>query len=91
MNPPEDLLPTVLDPAQPGALTPAAGAASVVPSLIAIAGETAAWRYIDFFTANIRNPNTRRAYRAPVASSSPGAKHGGAPWVRSGRSTCPPI
>jgi hypothetical protein len=22
----------------------------------------AAWRNIDFFTANIRNPNTRRAY-----------------------------
>ena len=22
----------------------------------------AAWRYVDFFTANIRNPNTRRAY-----------------------------
>ena len=33
-----------------------------VPSLIAAAGEQAAWRYIDFFTANIRNPHTRRAY-----------------------------
>lgn len=33
-----------------------------VPALIADAGEQAAWRYIDFFTANIRNPNTRRAY-----------------------------
>jgi site-specific recombinase XerD len=34
----------------------------LVPSLIAAAGEQAAWRYIDFFTANIRNPHTRRAY-----------------------------
>jgi Phage integrase, N-terminal SAM-like domain len=24
--------------------------------------EEAAWRYVEFFTANIRNPNTRRAY-----------------------------
>jgi hypothetical protein len=29
-----------------------------VPALIAAAG----WRYVEFFTANIRNPNTRRAY-----------------------------
>jgi len=34
----------------------------LVPALIVDAGETAAWRYIEFFTANIRNPNTRRAY-----------------------------
>jgi site-specific recombinase XerD len=34
----------------------------LVPALIVIAGDQAAWRYIDFFTANIRNPNTRRAY-----------------------------
>jgi site-specific recombinase XerD len=33
-----------------------------VPALIADAGEPAAWRYIEFFNANIRNPNTRRAY-----------------------------
>jgi site-specific recombinase XerD len=34
----------------------------VVPALIADAGEQASWRYVEFFTANIRNPNTRRAY-----------------------------
>ena len=34
----------------------------VVPMLIADAGEQASWRYVEFFTANIRNPNTRRAY-----------------------------
>src|SRR3954447_353326 len=35
---------------------------SIVPALIADAGEPAAWRYVEFFAANIRNPNTRRAY-----------------------------
>jgi hypothetical protein len=52
-------LPVALDP---GTVAPVADAAPVVPALIADAGEAAAWRYIDFFTANIRNPNTRRAY-----------------------------
>ena len=35
---------------------------SAVPALIADAGDLAGWRYVEFFTANIRNPNTRRAY-----------------------------
>ncbi len=34
----------------------------IVPALIAHAGDAAGWRYVEFFTANIRNPNTRRAY-----------------------------
>ena len=34
----------------------------LVPALIADEGDSAAWRYIEFFTANIRNQNTRRAY-----------------------------
>jgi site-specific recombinase XerD len=34
----------------------------LVPALIANAGAAAGWRYVEFFTANIRNPNTRRAY-----------------------------
>ena len=33
-----------------------------VPALIAGAGESAAWRFLEFFTVNIRNPNTRAAY-----------------------------
>jgi site-specific recombinase XerD len=45
---------------QPGLVE--AGLAHVLPSLIAAVGDQASWRYIDFFTANIRNPNTRRAY-----------------------------
>ena len=34
----------------------------IVPALIADLGDDATWRYVEFFTANIRNPNTRRAY-----------------------------
>ncbi len=33
-----------------------------VPSLIVHAGDRAAYRFIEFFTATIHNPNTRRAY-----------------------------
>jgi site-specific recombinase XerD len=39
----------------------------VVPALIADCGEDAGWRYVEFFTANIRNPNTRRAYARACA------------------------
>lgn len=39
----------------------------VVPALIADLGEQASWRYVEFFTANIRNPNTRRAYARACA------------------------
>jgi len=37
-----------------------------VPVLIAAAGERARLRFIDFFTAHIRNPNTRAAYGLAV-------------------------
>ncbi len=33
----------------------------IVPILLAQVGDAASWRYVEFFTANIRNPNTRRA------------------------------
>ena len=36
------------------------------PSLVAAAGERAAIRFLEFFTAQIRNPNTRRAYGRAV-------------------------
>ena len=35
----------------------------VLPALITHAGEKAAWRFLEFFTVNIRNKNTRAAYR----------------------------
>jgi len=41
--------------------------ADVVPALFADAGRSAAERYLEFFTANIRNPNTRAAYGRAVA------------------------
>src|ERR1700729_3436736 len=55
---PPDQLPTVIPS---GALTKLTDT-YIVPALIADLGDQAAWRYVDFFTANIRNPNTRRAY-----------------------------
>ena len=33
-----------------------------MPVLIAAACDAVGWRNVEFFTANIRNPNTRRAY-----------------------------
>lgn len=41
-------------------------AALPVPAVIAREGERAAQRFIEFFTANIRNPNTRMAYARAV-------------------------
>jgi len=38
------------------------GATIALPTIITAAGERASRRFIEFFTANIRNPNTRRAY-----------------------------
>lgn len=37
-----------------------------LPALISHAGERAGVRFVEFFTANIRNPNTRRAYARAV-------------------------
>ena len=57
---------------RPGALV-ASNDTHLVLALIADAGDQAAWRYVEFFTANIRNPNTRRAYARAASNSSPGA------------------
>ena len=46
---------------------------TMVPALIADAGEQAGWRYVEFFTASINNPHTRRAYARAARGSSPGA------------------
>jgi hypothetical protein len=43
-----------------------------LPTLIAAGGEQTAWRYVEFFTVNIRNPNTRAAY-----STTPGLLEAG--------------
>jgi site-specific recombinase XerD len=50
-------------PALTSSYTPAPlGDRHLIPALIADLGELASWRYVEFFTANIRNANTRRAY-----------------------------
>ena len=46
-----------------------------VPRLIADAGEQASRRYIEFFTANIRNKNTRLAYAKAVRSFADWCEH----------------
>src|SRR5271168_4369321 len=53
-----DQLPAIIPP---GALTTPADI-YIVPALIADLGEQASWRYVEFFTANINNDHTRRAY-----------------------------
>ncbi|MCC6457928.1 MAG: tyrosine-type recombinase/integrase [Caldilineaceae bacterium] len=39
---------------------------SAVPVLFSAAGDRATYRFVEFFTANIHNPNTRAAYLAAV-------------------------
>jgi hypothetical protein len=36
--------------------------AAHAPAVIAASGPRASYRFLEFFTANIRNPHTRRAY-----------------------------
>ena len=54
-----DQLPAIIPP--DGALTTSSDT-YIVPSLIADAGDAAGWRFVEFFTANINNDHTRRAY-----------------------------
>ncbi len=54
----------VIEPTTVG--RPADACLMLVPRLIADAGEQASLRFLDFFTANIRNPNTRAACAVAV-------------------------
>lgn len=58
---------TELVKAPRGAVPAGQGGGLVLPALIVDAGERAGKRFVEFFTANIRNPNTRRAYARAVA------------------------
>src|SRR3712207_281556 len=49
------LIPTLATPLQPSEAT-------LVPTLFSGAGEQARYPFIEYFTARIRNPNTRQAY-----------------------------
>jgi site-specific recombinase XerD len=53
-------------PARPFAKLPVL-AASGAPVLVTALGERASYRFLEFFTANIRNPHTRRAYARAAA------------------------
>ena len=55
------LMPANLSRAQPVIIQ-----SDFVPALVADAGPRAGMRFAEFFTANIRNPNTRRAYHRAV-------------------------
>jgi site-specific recombinase XerD len=55
---PKNQLPATIASAE---ITADQRAPNVVPALIADLGDEA-WRYVEFFTANIRNPHTRPAY-----------------------------
>jgi site-specific recombinase XerD len=57
---PLDQLPAIIEPA--ALPTPAPADTYIVPALIADLGDQANWRYVEFFTANINNDHTRRAY-----------------------------
>jgi integrase/recombinase XerC len=51
------------------------------PALIAAAGDHAGVRFIEFFTANIRNPHTRRAYARAVAEFLAWCESAGVPSI----------
>ncbi len=50
----------------PGTLTSPHGI--IIPTIIADCGESAGRQFVEFFAANIRNPNTRKAYYRAVAN-----------------------
>ena len=54
-----------------------------LPALVAASGERAGWRFLEFFTAAIRNPNTRRAYARDVRQFINWCNDGGIPSVQS--------
>ncbi len=53
---------SALAPLAKGCLPPSGLGELAVPSPVMAEGEHAATRYVEFFTAQIRNPNTRAAY-----------------------------
>ncbi len=62
------LLSTEIIPKGSGRLAGTSGLQGMVPALVARSGEPATKRFIEYFTATIRNPNTRAAYMRAVGS-----------------------
>src|SRR4051794_41918563 len=54
------------------------------PALITAAGERAAYRFLEFFTAQIRNPHTRRAYVRAVGEFCAWLEAHGVPSIAAG-------
>ncbi len=54
---------------------------SRLPVLIAAAGDSASLRFFEFFTANIRNPHTRRAYARAVTEFLTWCESNGVPVI----------
>ena len=48
------------------ALVASHGLTFELPSLVSAAGDRASYRFLEFFTARIRNPHTRRSYGRAV-------------------------
>ena len=55
------------------------------PALISVAGDRAAYRFLEFFTAQIRNPHTRRAYGRAVSAFCAWLEARGLPSISSRR------
>ena len=60
-------MPNQLASPSPTAIATGTSSGPILPAIIADAGDKAAKRFIEFFTATIRNGNTRRAYAKAVA------------------------
>jgi len=52
---------------RPSTLPAIVASGSVLPTLVAAAGDQASTRFLEFFASTIRNPHTRRAYARAVA------------------------
>ena len=77
MTPPDGQLPAIIEPIAPPALATPVGT-YIVPALITDAGgDQAAWRYVEFFAANINTTTRAGPMRASAAGFSPGAKIAG--------------
>jgi integrase/recombinase XerC len=57
--------------------------ARTLPALVAAAGDDAEQRFLEFFTANIRNPHTRRAYAQATREFLAWCDAAGAPSIAS--------
>src|SRR6202030_822241 len=78
-----DQFPAIIEPTAPAALVLRPDT-YIVPALITDAGgDAAGWRFVEFFTANINNDHTRRAYAR--------ACHGFFGWCEQRRLTLAPI